>query len=363
MAGVSERVPGRGGEAGGSGSLFSAGAELDTVASTNLFLDGAGAWDLLLRPRLDLGADISRVMSVGYRGEVNRYQEHEDLMSHWHQVRLVANPAWGTPGRPGTSELLVQVTAETLRNQPAYETINHVRTSVDTHVQHTFTRWLRWSAGAGVGYRFFYQDRPSDTLDAWVSTRLAFVLPSHTTVAPRVHYGLRAYPNPVSARTRDFHDQQVSLGLHIGQALWKRAGLQLGYTYVMTPGSAGLVERNLTRQQFNYLGLDFCCGGHRAGVTFKQVLGGGVSLGLSALYQERRYDGWPAVDDAMQATGSDRHDHRLVPAAFVAVAWRAAKASSRLGFRAGYRFVRQWSNSSWYDARAHVGSFSLWGSL
>lgn len=363
MTSVTDKAPrAPAGHAERTGRALSLSVHLDTVSSTNLFLDRSAAWDLVLRPRFATEVDVSRVMSVGYQGELNSYLEHDDLLSHWHQVRLLANPAWGAAGKPGSRELLVRVGVETLRNQPAYEVINHVRTSVDVHWQHTLARWLRWTAAAGVGYRLFYRDRPSDTLGAWVSTKCAFLLPTRTTVIPRVRYGLRAYPNPVSTRTDDFHDQQVELGVHLSQALWKRAGLQLDYAYLRALGPSSLMERNLTRQQFNYLGLDFCCSGHRAGLVFKQILGSGASLGLSVHYQQRLYNGWPAVDEDLQPTGGDRHDHRLIPGAYVAISWRARESAAGLGVRAGYQFVRQWSSSDWYDTSAHMGQVALHGS-
>ena len=58
-----------------------------------------------------------------------------------------------------------------------------------------------------------------------------------------------------------------------------------------------------------------------------------------------------ATDAGGVLTGEDRRDHRLTPS--LALSWARRFGSLGLEVSAAYAFLRQWSNSAEYDARAH----------
>ena len=77
--------------------------------------------------------------------------------------------------------------------------------------------------------------------------------------------------------------------------------------------------------------------------------------------------GWPAVDDQGKMAQTNRRDTRLVPRAYIGYAWSAESQKDNpwipeVNVRLDYRYVRQWSNSDWYDTAGHVVAFSVWGS-
>jgi hypothetical protein len=330
-----------------------------------VFLDRSQEWDLALQPGVGLGLNFARFWTVDYHGELNAYVNHRSLPSHWHGLSLFANPAWGEEGQ---HELVVEVSGETLRNMREYAEINVVRPALRIALEMEPADFFRWRLSEELSYRLFYDDRPSDSVDSWTRARGTFTLPSRTTLSPRVGYGFRYYPLQDDAVTSDNQDHQVEVGLHASQALWENGGLQADYAYLFAIGDAGMLERKLTLDQFTYLDTDFLFSGHQAMLGFKQLLGQSWSLMESVRFEERAYAGWTAVDDAGEAMDEDRRDLRLVPRALVGYTWGSKKQRdgvSRYGFgvNLSYQYIRQWSNSYWYDTSAHVGILSLWGSM
>lgn len=338
---------------------------LTTTGTSNVFVDKSEEWDLAFQPAVELGLNFARFWTVDYHGELNAYVNHRTLFSHWHGLSLFANPAWGEEGQ---HQLVVEVSGETLRNMRDYAEINIVRPALRIALEMEPADFFRWRVSTKLSYRLFYDDRPSDSVDSWTRARGTFTLPSRTTLSPRVGYGFRHYPLQDDAVTSDDQDHQVEVGLHASQALWAKGGLQADYAYLRAIGDAGMLERKLSLDQFTYLDTDFLFSGHQAMLGFRQILGQSWSLTESLRFEERAYAGWIAVDDAGDAKDGDRRDLRLVPRALVEYTWASQKQEdgvSRYGFgvNLSYQYVRQWSNSYWYDTSAHVGILSLWGSM
>jgi hypothetical protein len=337
-------------------------AEIDvrTLASSNVFLDKSEEWDLVLRPSAELGMDFARFWSLGYNGELNAYTRHADLLSHWHEVYLFLNPAWG---RDGENELVVEATLQTLRNQEAYRELNLLQPSLTAKMAMEPCGWFRWKLSATGSYRFFYDDKPSDSMDAWARGELNFTLPTRTTLSPLVSYGYRRYLH--AERNGDAQDQQIGFGLHASQSLSRTAGMQLDYLYLRAAGDSGILSRKLTQDQFTYLGEEFLYSGHRAVVGFKQLVGKSSAFWLDLHFEQRDYAGWPAIDSSGRLTGEDRSDWRLEPrVAFEYNWWPKNKPCCVPDVRISleYRLLRQWSNHDWYDTTAHVAGVSVWGS-
>lgn len=337
-------------------------AQLDvhTLASSNVFLDKSEEWDLVLRPSAELGVDFARYWSAGYTGELNAYTRHADLLSHWHEVYLFLNPAWG---QDGENELVLEATVQTLRNQEAYQNLNLLQPTLTAKVAMEPRSWFRWKVSATGSYRRFYDDKSSDSMDAWARGALNFTLPTRTTFSPRVSYGYRRYLH--AGRSGDAQDQQIGLGLHTSQSLSRTAGLQLDYLYLYAVGDSGILSRKLTLDQFTYLGEEFLYSGHRVVVGFKQLVGKFSAFWLGLRFERRDYAGWPAIDSSGRLTGEDRSDWRLAPrVAFEYNWWPKNKSGCVPDVRVSleYRLLRQWSNHDWYDTTAHVAGVSVWGS-
>jgi hypothetical protein len=227
--------------------------------------------------------------------------------------------------------------------------------------------WLRWQLSAQAAYRWFYDDSPSDSLDIWTRAKLAFMLPTRTSLFLRAAFGYRSYTNPDASTGMDESDRQAEAGIHLGQSLGRNTGLQLDYAYLFALDDAGVLTRLLTLEQFSYLGESFLFSGHQATVGLKHRFGTGSTLGINLRFESRAYAGWPAIDRQGRLTGEDRIDRRLAPGGYLShTLWSRRKDSPacapdiHLGIK--YRFISQWSNSDWYDTSAHQASLSLWGS-
>jgi hypothetical protein len=334
--------------------------DVRTVASSNVFLDKSEEWDLVLRPSAELGVDFARYWSLGYTGELNAYTRHADLLSHWHEIYLFLNPAWGDESE---NEVVVEASLQTLRNQEEYQELNLLQPALTAKLIMEPRRWLRWKLSVSGAYRYFYDDKPSDSLDAWARGQISFTLPTRTTISPRVAYGHRNYTHP--GRNGDSRDQQVGVGLHASQSLSKTSGLQFDYVYLHAVGDSGILSRKLTLDQFTYLGEEFLYSGHRVLVGYKQLVGKSSAFWLGLRFEQRDYAGWPAIDSHGRLTGENRSDWRLSPRVAFEYNWWPKNESCcvpDLKVSLEYRLLRQWSNHDWYDTTAHVAGVSVWGS-
>ncbi len=342
-----------------------ANAGLRTSAFSNVFSDESKEWDLALIPRAELGYDFARIWSTGYNGELYAYTQHAELLSHRHELYLFANPAWGAEGE---NEFVAEVTAETVRNQPEFAALNLVRPTLLLGVEMEPIHWFRWRLSASCSYRLFYDDRPSNSLDAWGRGGLTFSLPGRTTLSPGVGYGFRYYPNQQRAVTQDDSDQQIEAGLRIGQGLWEQAGLRLDYAYLHAIGDSGLLVRKSNQLQFSYLDHDFLFSGHSASLFFKQVIGSATTLEAGVSLRERRYAGW-VIQDEGRLMDEDRRDLLLTPSVYLGQVFfvggdeEQGAGGIELGFDLEYGYTRQWSNWYLYDTDGHVGSLTLWGAF
>jgi hypothetical protein len=341
-------------------------AEVDVVSfyTSNLFLDRSEKYDLAVRPSIELGAEFGDTWSAGYRGELNTYVEHEDLLSHWHQVHLVANPAWGDSDQ---HDFFSEFSLGTLVNREGHAVLNHVQPSLRTRLSMQPVGWFRWQAEASFSGRWFYDDSPSSSIDARASVALAFTLPSRTTISPRASYGYRHYLEQGETLSGDQSDQQADFGLHLSQGLWNRAGLQLDYSYRMAIGDSRQVQRMFTQAQSTYLGGDFLWSGHQAAVGFKHLIGESADIGFGISFQERAYAGWPALDLDGSSKGYERRDLVLAPRVFFDYVWRQEGSEPNpllpdIGLRLEYTLTRQWSNSELYDTQVQMVAVSLWHS-
>ena len=344
---------------------FTAGAGFNSWATDNVYLDGSEEWDLVLRPSAELGVDFADIWSLGYSGELNAYTQHGELLSHWHQLYLYVNPAWG---KDAQNEFTIELSAETLRNQTQYSGNNLLRPALLAKLAMEPIDWFSWSISTRVAYEWFYDDLPSNSLDAWGSGEISFTLPSRTTLSPRAAYGFRYYPSQDLSVTADDRDHQVEIGLHISQGLWESAGLQADYAYLFAIGNSGLLLRKLTLDQFSYLEQGFLYSGNQAMLGFKQIMAESWSWELSARLQEHSFAGWEALDASGVLKGENRRDLRLIPGTRLSYLWASRKdgqdaAGVQIGVAVEYSFTRQWSNSDWYDASAHTVGLNLWGSL
>lgn len=338
---------------------------MDTFASSNIFLDKSYEWDLALQPKLDLGVDFGDYWTVGYNGKLNYFTQHSDLLSHRHQLYLFANPQWGSTE---TNELVIELSLSTLQNQDEFSTLDLLQPSATAKFISEPKQWLRYKLSMSTTYRWFYDDISSTSLDTWIHAQVVFTLPSRTTLAPRMAYGLRYYTNSVqkqaSGHKDDTTDQQMEFGIHASQALWSKAGLQLDYAYVLAFDDSRILSQKFTQTQFTFLGEEFLFSGHVGMLGLKQVIGTSSFAGLTVTMQQRDYAGWPAVDSMGQLSDEPRKDTRLIPRLYVGYSWTSDQQENGFSISANvdYSFMRQWSNSDWYDMDAHLVAMNIWGS-
>jgi hypothetical protein len=352
-----------GSNARGADFVFNLG--LDTLFSSNVFLDESREWDLILRPTAEAGVDFGEYWSVGYSGEVNAFTQNRNLFSHWHELYLFANPAWGPEGE---NEFTSEVRVQALLNTNVYRTINLIHPAWLNKLVLEPRSWFRCQLSLDASFLWFFEDTASNSFDLWAYAETSFVLPSKTTLSPRIGYGLRVLTSPDTATAGssvDRVDNQLSIGLHIGQSLWTNAGLQLTATYLPPLGTSALLQQKLTQAQFVYLGEDFLFSGIRARVLFKQLFGRSWAVEASFQVEQRRYSGWPALDSAGAVTGSDRKDLRWMPRLAVRYTWVPEENQAGPAWleevSAGieYAWLRQQSNSAWYDTDANLVAVSV----
>ncbi len=93
-------------------SRLSSEVDLISFYTSNLFLDRSEQYDFAVKPSIDLDYDFSPNWSVGYSGELNTYIRHEALLSHWHQLNLMANPEKAAVARKLKEELFTKLKAQ-----------------------------------------------------------------------------------------------------------------------------------------------------------------------------------------------------------------------------------------------------------
>ena len=348
---------------GGSPGALEASVTFDLAsrASSNVYLDRSGEWDLVLKPELEASLDFATYWSTGYHGELSAFTRHRELFSHWHELYLFMNPAWGASGE---NEATVELSLQTLRNRSTYASLNLVQPGLLANVFLEPLSWLRWHLEARSAYRWFYDDRESSSVDVWSEAGVAFTLPSHTTIAPRLAFGWRYFTGPGSSGSTsdDRQDLQLVAGLAVSQELARRLGLQLRYAYLQAIGDSGILQNKLTREQFSYLGEEFLFSGHRGEVVGKWLPLPALGVWVGVRLERRAYAGWPALDENGLLTGDNRADTRLGPR--LALEYRLQRSSGRwpaLKLAIDYQFLRQWSNHYWYDTSVHLGGISFWG--
>ena len=224
---------------------------------------------------------------------------------------------------------------------------------------------MRWSLSEHVSYRWFYDEAPNDSLDSWTRTSLTFTAQTRTTITPRVAFGNRYYPHPGVAGTNDRGDQQLEVGLHASQGIWTGAGLQADYAYFHAFEDSLLVLRQVTSEEFNYIGEEFLYTGHLALFGFKQVFESGTSFGLTVTFRHKRFGGWTALNSVGEPLpdGAERTDRQLEPAIWLKhTFWPkedASRAVPAVSLGLDYAYLRQWSNDYWFDTDRHLATATI----
>lgn len=336
---------------------------LDSTAMTNTYLDASRESDVVMRPLAELAFDFGSFWSAGYTGELRRYFGHPDLASTWQEAYLYLNPAWG---RDGQNEYTAELRAQWLLNQEAPKG-NVLQPGLLQKLVLEPNPWVRWQSSLELGYRSYYNetasDPSSDSVEGRAETALSFHLPTRTSATPRLVWALRRYRKPIQIDSESVAlDQQIELGLHVAQGLWRTAGLQLDYSYLPSMGNNALLVRELSDPVFFYLGEDFLFAGQRAKAVFKQLIGP-LTAELSLTWEVREFNGWPLTNDAEEVVGQ-RRDERWAPRALLRYAYVPPERSAWLGeagFSLDYQFLRQSSNITWYDTSAQTVSLAAWG--
>ncbi|NMB74504.1 MAG: hypothetical protein GYA21_05170 [Myxococcales bacterium] len=340
---------------------FSGGLSLDSTYTSNIFLDASHEWDVVLRPQAELGLDFADTWSVGYTGEANVFAEHPKLFSHFHEVYLFYNPAWGEDGE---NEFTSEVRLQTLLNTRSFRDINLLHPAWLNKLELQPQKWLRAEFSLDTSYLWFFEDSSSSSIDVWARARLSFQLPSRTSISPLLRYGLRWLTQPLSTTTGepDRLDQQLVIGLQLGQGLWEGAGLQVQGSFLPDLGTSALLSQKLAQAQFVYLGEEFLYSGWQAALALRQVIGVSWMFEAGCAFERRTYSGWPALDASGASIGEDRTDTRVIPRLSVQYRWRAEKDGATIsdfGVDLDAAWMLQGSNSDWYDTDAMFVALSL----
>jgi hypothetical protein len=337
---------------------------LDSTAMTNTYLDASRESDVVMRPLAELALDFGSFWTAGYTGELRYFfdDRHRDLASAWQEAYVYLNPAWG---KDGQNEYTAELRAQWLLNQEPLRSGNVLQPGLLQKLVLEPNPRVRWQSSLELGYRRYYNDTTSDSVEGRAETALSFHLPTRTSATPRLVWALRRYRTPIQLDPESAPvalDQQIELGLHVAQGLWRTAGLQLDYSYLPSMGNNALLVLKLRNDVFFYLGEDFLFAGQRAKAVFKQLIGP-LTAELSLTWEVREFNGWPLSNDAGQVVGQ-RRDERWAPRALLRYAYVPPERSAWLGeagFSLDYQFLRQGSNVTWYDTSAQTVSLAAWG--
>lgn len=331
--------------------------DVETSHTSNIFLDSSEEWDVGLHTRGEIGLDVAPFWSFGYDVELSVFSQHDDLDAHFHELYAFVNPAWGEDVR---TDLTVELSLATLKNDEAYASLDYLRPTLLVELGVEPVEWARFRLSSDVSYRWFYGASQTSAVDAWARGSGSVNLPSRTTLTVWTRMGARWFTSAGSGA--DDRDLQLEVGLHVGQGLWTKAGLQIDYVFREAFGPSGLLLQALTDAQVNNVGTEFLYSGHRATVGIKQMLGNRAFLQAFFQIALRDYQGWPAYDAAFAPTGEDRSDLRLSPGARFAWTLRTYSEGSpwpRLDAWAEYRYLSQRSSSEPFDTHAHLSVLSL----
>ncbi len=324
--------------------------------TSNVYVSRSQEPDFVLEPYLGLGLEFADIWLLGYNGRLETYILNTELLFHDHQLFVMANPAFGDDGQ---HEVVAEIGVDTQRNTDTYANVNLLKPYALLELTMEPKTWLRWSLSERGTYHFFYNETGNDSFDAWTRAAVTFTAQTRTTVSPRIAIGHRYYPHPGLAGN-DHSDQQLEAGLHISQGIWRNAGLQWDYAYLHAFDDSLLIQRNVTAEEFNYIGESFLFTGHTALFGFKQVFEAGTSLGVTLSFRHKLFQGWTALDvlGEPRTDGTDRTDQQLEPDAWVKHTFWPKREASRgvpaVTLALSYGFLRQWSNDYWYDTHRHL---------
>ncbi|MDJ0765078.1 MAG: hypothetical protein QNJ97_19000 [Myxococcota bacterium] len=326
---------------------------------SNVYLDAWPEQDLVIAPDLDVGAAFADLWSLGYAGHLDIYLNHADLFFHKHALYAIFNPTWGNEDENGVS---AELSFDAQKNTDTYASINFVSPTFDVSLVMEPTLWLRWTLSLETGYRLFYNDPPSDSFDTWIRGSVTFTMQTRTTISPNAAYGHRLYPRQDLSLTEDTRDQQLVLGMDISQGLWTTAGLRGTYAYLHNADECGLILRNFSTTEFNYIGEDFLFSGHRIGLGFKQIFTTGWMLGWDLQYETRTYTGWLVSNENGNNNqghrDTDRQDQRFGPGGAIQYNWLPDEGDvasiPNITVALTYGYLRQWSNDAIYNTDQHV---------
>jgi len=340
---------------------FSAEAGIESLYTSNVFLNSDETWDLSLAPQLSLNLDFADYWTAGYDGGLSVYTRNSDLFSHNHTLFLLANPAWGSDSQ---NEFFGQLSLNTQRHTDTYASINVLQPALDAGLTLEPVIWFRWLLSEYLDYSWFYDEKSSNYLESWSRMSLQFTLQSRTTISPYFAYGYRYYLKKSTSGTGTSSDNQLKPGIHISQGLWKDAGIQLDYAYLYALEASGLIARKQDSVEFDYLDEAFLFSGHQASIGFKQLFAKSWIFILGAGIEERKYAGWPVLDANGTATGEERRDLRLPLFTGMEYTWippeEASSAVPGVKVNLNYAYMRQWSSDDWYDSDQHNISLGVW---
>ena len=344
---------------GHAAELFATVAETTTFDS-NVYSDASEEWDMIIEPSGSLAVDFGDIYSIGYNGLLEVFPRHRDLLFHTHELFFFANPTFGEEDQ---NEIVTELSVKTHRNDDAYAAVNLVEPMLFLEAGFSPTAWFSWTLSETVSFRWFYDDTEADGIDSWTKGELSFTAPSRTTLKPRLIYGLRYYPQLTGPAASDPLDQQLEVGIRIGQNLVEGAGLRLDYAYVHGFDTSATVVRNIDEAAFQYLGEAFLLTAHLLEAGVKFIFDNGISINTAIAFADKLYNGWPARDEIGDPIGKARHDRELGPAARLTYTYLpredASAAVPELEVYVGYDYQRNWSNDTWYDTDRHRASLGF----
>lgn len=329
---------------------------LDSVYTSNTFLDDSKQNDLFFRPQLDLEWDFQVPMATGYSGYTELYLNHWELFFHQHELFWILNPSFGKQDR---HEAYIQLSIGGHFNSATYQDVNFWAPKGEIGVAFELADWAHCNFSFIGEYRDYYNDFGATSLDIWGHSDIAFSFQSRTSIVPRLDFGYRKYLFPYSDSAQG-QDMQLLVGARIAQGISQNSGVRLDYSYSNVFNENDWILQGFQDLELNFIGEDFLYSGHQILLGVRRIWQNGFQMDLELGYQTRMYKGFELMDAQGLATGVARQDKRIRAQGVIEYEYFPSQdAAYNFVFGLQYEYLRQISNDAWYDTDSHLVLLSI----
>lgn len=285
----------------GAWAQFVPSINLYTSYTDNLFQTHDGQSDWITQAYIDLDYAPSGPLRFYYAGNASVFSQFEDLFSHTHQAGL----SYYKP--KGENDLLYGRARLSARlDRAIYSYRDFVQGEVYGLGKFYLRPTLLGRGGFALRYWEYVNERDYSYIEQEVFGKISQFLPSRTTLQADSELGVKTYvrARPQDPRTlletRSGNGRsliQLVSRFKVAQALTQGTGLQLEYQHrANLAGQIRFADPNLYDPDADLFDDRYSYAGHHYRTALKHLGVWEVELEASAQWEQRRYQGRPALD-------------------------------------------------------------------